>query len=156
MQDEIFIDTVIKSSSEFADSIGINSVVAQIYALLYVSPSVLSLDEISEKLHLSKSTVSQNIRILEGWDAVKNTFVKGSRKDYYEVNHDIMGIILTRLKRGLSNRLSKAEKNLNEMVNLITTVKDTARKKFYQKRLEKLREIYQKILTLAIMIPDKM
>jgi len=155
MRDDKLIDTAIKSASEFADGIGVGNVVAQIYTLLYISPNALSLDEITEKLHLSKSTISQNIRILEGWDAVKNIFVKGTRKDYYEVNPDIMGIILKRLKAGLSNRLSKVEATLTEMTDLIGGVEDVNKKEFYQKRLEDIRKIHQRILLLSAMIPDR-
>ncbi len=51
MEENIFLDSVVKTASEFADSIGLGSVAAQMYALLYLSPSALSLDEISEKLN---------------------------------------------------------------------------------------------------------
>jgi DNA-binding transcriptional regulator GbsR (MarR family) len=153
---DIFVENIIKSASEFADSIGVGTVVAQIYALLYVSLDVLSLDEISEKLKISKSTVSQNIRILESWDAVKNTFVKGSRKDYYEVNPSIIEIILRRLKNGLSTRLAKVGADVNEIESLITNVRNENKKTFYRKRVSHIKNEYQKILTLVNMLPDKM
>ena len=152
---DAFIDNVVKTASDFADSIGLSSVAAQIYALLYVSPGALSLDEVSEKLHLSKSTISQNIRILEQWDAVKSVFVKGSRKDYYEVNPNIMEIILKRLKNGLNSRFNKAGSNLSEMEQLLTST-DNANKEFYQKRLDNLKRIYQTVKILINTIPDRL
>ena len=151
---DAFIDNVVKTASEFADSVGISSVSAQIYALLYVSQGALSLDEILEKLHLSKSTVSQNIRILEQWDAVKSVFVKGSRKDYYEVNPNIMEIVLKRLKNGLNSRFNKAGSNLNGMEQLLTSA-DNTNKEFYQKRLDNLKRIYQTVKILINTIPDR-
>ena len=156
MQDNIFIDNVVKTASEFADSIGLGSVAAQMYALLYLSPSALSLDEISEKLNLSKSTVSQNIRILEGWDAVKNIFVKGSRKDFYEVNSNIIEIVLKRLKSGLNNRLSKAQTSISEIENLIASIEDASKKEFYQNRINNLKKIAQTVTMFINMVPDKM
>jgi DNA-binding transcriptional regulator GbsR (MarR family) len=156
MQDNILIDNVVKIASEFADSVGLSSVAAQIYALLYVSPSAISLDEISAKLHLSKSTVSQNIRILEQWDAAKNVFVKGSRKDYYEVNPNIMGIVLKKLKSGLNSRMNKATENLSEIETLIKDIKDADKKGFYLQRLNNLKKIYQTVTTLVTMLPEKM
>jgi len=152
---DAFIDNVVKTASEFAGSVGLSSVVAQIYALLYVSPNALSLDEISAKLHLSKSTVSQNIRILEQWDGVKNVFVKGSRKDYYEVNPNIMEIVLKKIKNGLNSRMSKASANLNEIETQIDTIEDTNKKEFYQQRMNNLKKIYQTITTLVTMLPEK-
>ena len=148
---DAFIDNVVKTASEFADSVGISSVSAQIYALLYVS-----LDEVSTKLHLSKSTVSQNIRILEQWDAVKSIFVKGSRKDYYEVNPNIMEIVLKKLKGGLNNRMNKASANLNEIEILVKNIEDNSKKEFYQQRMNNLRKIYQTVTTLITMLPERM
>jgi len=153
---DAFIDNVVKTASEFADSVGISSVSAQIYALLYVSPGALSLDEVSTKLHLSKSTVSQNIRILEQWDAVKSIFVKGSRKDYYEVNPNIMEIVLKKLKGGLNNRMNKASANLNEIEILVKNIEDNSKKEFYQQRMNNLRKIYQTVTTLITMLPERM
>jgi len=153
---DAFIDNVVKTASEFADSVGISSVSAQIYALLYISPSALSLDEISAKLNLSKSTVSQNIRILESWDAVKNIFVKGSRKDYYEVNPNIMEIILKKLKNGINSRMNKASANLGEIETLIGNIEDGNKKEFYHQRLNNLKKIYQTVTTLITMLPEKM
>lgn len=153
---DAFIDSVVKTASEFADSVGISSVSAQIYALLYISPSALSLDEISAKLHLSKSTVSQNIRILEQWDAAKNVFVKGSRKDYYEVNPNIIEIVLKKLKSGINSRMNKASTNLNEIETFIKNIGDNDKKGFYQQRLNNLKKIYQTVTTLVTMLPEKM
>jgi DNA-binding transcriptional regulator GbsR (MarR family) len=63
----------------------INKVGGQIYALLFLSDEPLSLDEIAEKLSVSKSNVCINIRLLEDFDLVRKVWVKGSRKDYYAV-----------------------------------------------------------------------
>lgn len=156
MEENTFIDSVVKTASEFADSIGLGSVAAQMYALLYLSPSALSLDEISEKLNLSKSTVSQNIRILEGWDAVKNIFVKGSRKDFYEVNPNIIEIVLKKLKGGMFNRLSKAQTSVSEIERLIVSIEDAGKKEFYQNRINNLKKISQAVTLFINMIPDKM
>ena len=156
MQENKIEDIAVKTASEFAGSIGIGSVVAQIYAILYVSQEAISLDEISEKLKLSKSSISQNIRILESWDAVKRIFVKGSRKDFYEANQDIMGIILKRLKSGLNNRLDRASASLKEIEQHMTLPEDKTKGAFYLQRLENLKKIHQTVSTLINMLPDKM
>ena len=62
----------------------LNRVCGQIYALLYLSPEPLSLDDIVAELGVSKGNVSINIRILEDYKLVKKVWVKGTRKDYYQ------------------------------------------------------------------------
>jgi len=61
----------------------INKVGGQIYALLFISDEPLSLDDIAEKLAVSKSNISINIRMLEDYSLVRKVWVKGSRKDFY-------------------------------------------------------------------------
>src|SRR5215467_8191333 len=46
---------------------GINRTVAQIHALLYLSPKPLAADEIAETLTVARSNVSTSIRELESW-----------------------------------------------------------------------------------------
>jgi DNA-binding transcriptional regulator GbsR (MarR family) len=48
-----------------AESFSFSRSVGQIFALLYISPHPVSLEEIAKKLSISKGNVSVNVRILE-------------------------------------------------------------------------------------------
>lgn len=78
-------DTFIQGAGQISAALlgMINKIGGQIYALLFLSEEPLSLDDIAEKLCVSKSNVSINIRMLEEYDLVRKVWVKGSRKDYY-------------------------------------------------------------------------
>lgn len=91
---------------ELAAGMGISRVAAQLYALLYLSNRPLSLDEMVEGLKVSKGNVSLNIRALERWGAVKKSWKRGSRKDYYQAELDVLKIIIPRLKEGIKKRLA--------------------------------------------------
>lgn len=78
---EVFIQGAGKISSALLGMV--NRVGGQIYALLFLSEEPLSLDDISEKLQVSKSNISINIRMLEDLKLVRKVWVKGSRRDYY-------------------------------------------------------------------------
>ncbi len=56
----------------------------RIFALLYLQPRALALDEIAAELQQSKSNISVTIRGLVEWHLVRRTPVGGSRKDHYE------------------------------------------------------------------------
>ena len=56
----------------------------RIFALLYLEPRPLSLDEIAAELQQSKSNVSVQVRGLVEWHLVRLVSVPGSRKDHYE------------------------------------------------------------------------
>jgi DNA-binding transcriptional regulator GbsR (MarR family) len=68
---------------------GTNRTVAQIHALLYLSPEPLRADEICELLSVARSNVSTSIRELQGFGLVRMTHMLGDRRDYFESIHDV-------------------------------------------------------------------
>ncbi len=77
---------------------GFSKIMGQLYGLLYLSPRPLTLDEMAENLSISKGNVSINIRALERWSMVRQVWVKGDRKDFYEAETDFWKIIRGVLK----------------------------------------------------------
>lgn len=68
---------------------GINRTVAQIHALLYISPKPLTAEEISDTLSIARSTVSTGLRELQSWSLVRVVHVLGDRRDHYETMNDV-------------------------------------------------------------------
>src|SRR5213082_3553654 len=68
---------------------GINRTVAQVHALLFVSPRPLPADEIAETLAVARSNVSTSLRELQGWRIVKVVHVIGDRRDHFESMKDV-------------------------------------------------------------------
>ena len=68
---------------------GVNRTVAQIHALLYLSPKALTAEEIAETLSVARSNVSTSLRELQGWGIVKVVHVLGDRRDHFESMKDV-------------------------------------------------------------------
>lgn len=68
---------------------GINRSVAQVHALLYLSPTPLAADEIVETLSIARSNVSMSLKELQGWGLVKTAHVLGDRRDHFETITDV-------------------------------------------------------------------
>ncbi len=68
---------------------GTNRTVAQIQALLYLSPAPLHADEIVDLLSVARSNVSTSIRELQSYGLVRMTHILGDRRDYFESLHDV-------------------------------------------------------------------
>lgn len=89
---------------------GTNRTVAQIQALLYLSPEPLRADQIVDALSVARSNVSTSIRELQGFGLVRMTHVLGDRRDYFESLHDVWElfrvIIEQRKQRELNPTLS--------------------------------------------------
>ena len=103
-------DYFIEIAGDMAGNLGLNSIAGQMYALLYISSEPVSLDEITHILKVSKGNVSVNIRVLERWGAVKKVWVKGSRRNFYKANEDILVI-----KSSLTKLLSFFKSTMNSV-----------------------------------------
>ncbi len=68
---------------------GINRTMAQIHALLMVTPRALTTDEIMEELRISRGNANQNLRELVGWGLVRGVVRKGERKEYFESEKEV-------------------------------------------------------------------
>jgi len=68
---------------------GINRTVAQIHALLYISPKPLNAEEISDTLAVARSNVSTSLKELQGWGIVKLVHVLGDKRDHFESMKDV-------------------------------------------------------------------
>jgi DNA-binding transcriptional regulator GbsR (MarR family) len=94
---------------------GTNRTVAQIQALLYLSPKPLHADEIVDLLSVARSNVSTSIRELQSYGLVKMTHILGDRRDYFEsLSDDVWElfrvIIAQRKQRELNPTLSMLKK----------------------------------------------
>ena len=89
---------------------GTNRTVAQIQALLYLSPEPLRADQICDLLSVARSNVSTSIRELQSYGLVRMTQLLGDRRDYFESIHDVWDlfrvIIEQRKQRELNPTLS--------------------------------------------------
>lgn len=74
---------------EMGERWGINRTVAQIHALLYITPEPLNAEQISQTLSVARSTVSAGLRELQSWGIIRVVHALGDRTDYFEAMNDI-------------------------------------------------------------------
>ncbi|NLB34331.1 MAG: hypothetical protein GX817_00675 [Elusimicrobia bacterium] len=90
-----------------ASRLSLSPIAGQIYGLLYLSEEPVSLNDMVDKLAISKASASTNVRALESWGAVRKVWVSNSRRDYYEAEPDIMKIVFSKLKEGMERRMGE-------------------------------------------------
>jgi len=81
---------------------GISPTMAQIHGLLYISGAALSMDDIMDRLGISRGNVSMNLSKLVEWGLVRRVHKRGDRRDYYESLRDVwemFTLVATQRKR---------------------------------------------------------
>jgi len=74
---------------------GVNRTVAQVHALLYLSPESLTAEDIAETLSVARSNVSTSLKELENWRLVQVDSRMGDRRDYFKTSADVWTLFLT-------------------------------------------------------------
>ena len=128
----------ISSWGAFGTHWGINRTMAQIHALLMVSPDPLTQDDMMEELNISRGNANMNIRELIDWGLVDRVIIPGERKEYFVAEKDIWKvvkqIVKERKKRELEPMLrlldqledvegDKRDKNIKSFVDTVSSIK---------------------------------
>jgi DNA-binding transcriptional regulator GbsR (MarR family) len=98
----------IEAGGNTTHAFGLGRLIGRMFALLYLNPQPLSLEEIADKLDISKAGASTTVRQLEEWKAVRCTPVPGDRRDFYEAETGFGIILKNGLLPGLRKKLNSA------------------------------------------------
>lgn len=74
---------------------GVNRTVAQVHALLYLSPESLTAEDIAETLSVARSNVSTSLKELQNWNLVQIDSRIGDRRDFFQTSSDVWTLFLT-------------------------------------------------------------
>ena len=132
---------------------GINRSVAQIHALLFLSPQPLNADEIGATLGIARSNVSVGLKELVGWNLVQATHVLGDRRDFFRAEQDpwevIRRIVEGRKKREIDPTIAVLRECQAQLANDSQTPKEVRERIEAQLEfLESFTEWYERINAL--------
>ena len=101
----------------FGSNWGINRTMAQVHALLWVSPESLCADDIMKELKISRGNANMNIRALIDWGLVYKELKQGERREYFIAEKDIWKIVRQII-------IHRKKKELEPVLNLLDELKD--------------------------------
>ncbi|HNQ88061.1 MAG TPA: hypothetical protein PKM73_05555 [Verrucomicrobiota bacterium] len=150
----------IEAAGNLCRRVGLPRSLGQIYGLLFFTPQPLSLDEIAEALDISKGSASTGTRQLAGWGAIRQVWVPGDRKDFFEVVPELGGLIRNAYREFLKPRLLTTQQRFERMEAALDqdladgslTPEDHA---LCAERLKGLRRV-QKRLQLAVPVLERL
>jgi len=123
-------DQFIQAWGTLGSKWGINRTMAQLHALLMVSPDPLSTEEMMEELNISRGNVNMNIRDLIDWGLVEKKHKAGDRKEYFWAEKDIWKITKQVAKERKKRELEPISKVLEQVSNVEGDKKDKNVKAF--------------------------
>lgn len=131
---------------------GLPKGVGALFAVLYISPAPLSLDELVSQSGLTKGAVSTNVRALARMGLVHRSTKLGDRKDYYEAETDFYKAIRAILGERQNREFDRAIKSVQETLKKLGAAKgsmDEAERKFMIQRVQALQDFFDAIDNLS-------
>jgi DNA-binding transcriptional regulator GbsR (MarR family) len=134
---------------------GVNRTVAQVHALLYLSPESLTAEDIADTLSVARSNVSTSLKELQNWNLVQIDNRIGERRDFFHTSSDVWALFLTvveqRVEREIVPTLAMLRRCAVEaQAERPPQTRVTARIIAMQNFLEELHGWYSQIKTLPI------
>jgi DNA-binding transcriptional regulator GbsR (MarR family) len=109
---------------------GINRTMAQVHALLLISPDPLSAEEIMEELTISRGNTNMNVRTLIDWGLVQKEIKTGERKEYFVAEKDIYKVFKQIAKERRKRELEPIFKVLEDVKKIEGDKRDRKTKSF--------------------------
>ncbi|GAB4509827.1 MAG: hypothetical protein OHK0046_05520 [Anaerolineae bacterium] len=118
-------DSILEGLGQLADYFGFSKVFGQLYGALLMSAEPLSLDDLMERLSISKASVSMNMRSLEHMGMVRQVWLRGrsGRRKYYEAETDFMQIITNILSSREMRDVDRAITVMEDNIKLLSMSK---------------------------------
>jgi DNA-binding transcriptional regulator GbsR (MarR family) len=123
-----FIEAWGKLGSEW----GINRTMAQVHALLLISPEALTTEEIMDALSISRGNANMNLRDLMGWGLIDKQLKPGERKEYFSADKNTWNIARQVAKERKKRELDPVLKILEELSKVQGDTKNPEFKTFHK------------------------
>ena len=121
-----------------------------IFAVLYLSPTALSLDQIVHETGLTKGAISTEIRALARMGLVHRSTRLGDRKDYYSAESDFYASIRSILKERQNSEFDRAVRSVKDTLKTMDdSWVDNDEWRFVYERVQALQSFFDAVDSLT-------
>lgn len=136
-------DQFILEWGRMSSSWGINRTMAQIHALLFVVGQPLEVNEIMDRLQISRGNASMNLRELMDWGVVRRFRQPGDRKDTYITETDPYQMFIRIVKERKRREIDPTAEAIAEVIARLPESDPSVEVSELRQRLAGLLEIFE-------------
>ena len=118
--------------------LGLPRSIGEIYGLLFISQTALSLDDLVQRLHISKGSASQGLRMLKSLGAVREATGGADRRTYYQPAIELKRLAGGFIREQIRPHLESGKTKITRLAKTTQDIDDPARRKFLSERVERL------------------
>ena len=132
---------LIKASGWTTQDFGMGRIVGEVFALIYLTQDAISLDDIAERLELSKAAVSIATRQLDKLSLLVRVKTPGDRKIYYRTSDHFAASLQHGILEMLRIKLKSTEDVLNQASVFLESAESTLDVDFLQNQIDRARKV---------------
>lgn len=116
-------ERIIETIAQNIHLYGVTPSAGRLYGMMFFNDEPMTLDDMKEKLGMSKTSMSTSVRALADLKMVEQVWKKGVRKDLYKVEEDwyqsFIDLFSTKWKSAISMHMIEIKKSLRDLHKLI-------------------------------------
>ncbi|KMM36205.1 transcriptional regulator [Alkalihalobacillus macyae] len=116
-------ERVIDSISKNMDIYSVTPSVGRLYGAMFFEKEPMTLDEMKDKLQMSKTSMSTGVRTLLDLNMIEKVWRKGERKDLYEVKSDwyqtFTDFFCIHWRKGIEMNRDACKESITELMELL-------------------------------------
>ncbi len=118
--------------------LGLPRSIGEIYGLLFISSEPLALDDLVQKLDISKGSASQGLRTLKTLGAVREAENISDRRTYYEPATDLKRLVGGFIREQIRPHIDSGKSKLQQLQETAALTTDPIERAFLNERIERL------------------
>jgi len=111
----------VEAGGNTTHAFGLGRMIGRLYAWLYLSPGPVPLEDLAANLSVSKASASIVVRQLAALQAVRQVWIPGDRRDFYEAETNFSTILREGLLPGIRKKLHSAGTQIKRTLSTTTT-----------------------------------
>ncbi len=123
--------------------LGLPRSLGEIYGLLFISLTPLSLDDLVRRLGISKGSASQGLRTLRALGAVREAEGNDDRRTYYEPAVELKRLVGGFIREQVRPHLDSGKTKIQQLADTAALSTDPAEREFFTDRIARL-EVWMK------------
>ncbi|WP_339184948.1 GbsR/MarR family transcriptional regulator [Oceanobacillus sp. FSL W7-1293] len=137
--EELLTDRIADNMETF----GVSSTVGRLLGIIYMNREAMTLDSLADETGMSKTRMSQVMRQMISFNIAEKEYVKGSRKDHYNVERDYAQTFISLFTSNWSEvvkRNTSLERRLREQIRHLETFLTEDSSEEVKVRMERLQQ----------------
>ena len=107
---------------QIARVIGLPRSVGEIYGLLFITVRPMAMDDLMERLGISKGSASQGLKFLRNAGAIQLVYVPGDRRMHFEAVAELRGLVTRFLRDQILPQLDTSLGRLDRLAGMVKSL----------------------------------